>query len=178
MDTAWALHMLDTTGCIALRRSPAVTIRVARTPRCARPAHPLCSQASPDELTGVSEPGRTAPRAAVSCVPVQWPVPPGAAALSPAPPWVDSPSSSLDRLVDAAGVSPGGGDFSPQLLARGLDHSARRNRRPSREVTGLDAVTESTAGVFGGDLSPLAASPLFPTALPAIRTGGALPASS
>ena len=66
--------------------------------------------------------------------------------------------SSLDDLVEAAvGGSP------PRI-----DHSLRRSRRPSREVTGLDAVLEATAE------APLDA-PLpkaLPKALPAIRTGG------
>ena len=77
-------------------------------------------------------------------------------------PAITALNQALDDLVEAAvGGSP------PRI-----DHSLRRSRRPSREVTGLDAVLEATAEAPLEAPLPKALPQALPKALPAIRTGG------
>ena len=139
-------------------------------------------QASPDDLAGVGESSRAsaAPRAANPGG--EWTTPVAAGAASTAS---STGPSALESLIDTVARQEGGdgSDLSSptQGLRSPLDQSNRRSRRNSREITGLDAVPESTAGVVGGDATPLAAlaPSLGPSPLPAInRTAGAPPVSS
>ena len=140
-------------------------------------------QASPDDLAGVGESSRAsaAPRAANPGG--EWTTPVAASAASTAS---STGPSALESLIDTVARQEGGENGSDlssptQGLRSPLDQSNRRSRRNSREITGLDAVPESTAGVVGGDATPLAAlaPSLGPSPLPAInRTAGAPPVSS
>ena len=139
------------------------------------------AQASPDDLAGVGESSRAsaAPRAANPGGEWTTPVPSGAPA--------SAEPSALENLVDGLAKQEEGDLSAPTPAGlRPLDQGGRRSRRNSREMTGLDAVPETTAGVVGGDATPLAAvapaggraSPLAalgPSPLPAIRTGASPP---
>ena len=150
-----------------------------RTPTAHAPHALFRCQASPDDLAGVGESSRAsaAPRAANPGGEWTTPVPAGAASTGP---------SALESLIDTVARQEGGDGSDLSSLTQGLrsplDQSNRRSRRNSREITGLDAVPESTAGLVGGDATPLAAlapSPLGPSPLPAInRTAGPPPVSS
>ena len=168
---AGALHVHHRTPAVQAPHNRCVC--TARPPHT-RHTHTFRFQASPDELAGVGESSRAhtggaAPRAAN----------PGAGVASMLP---GAGPSALDSLVDIVAREEGGDGSdlsSPTQGLRPLDQNNRRSRRNSREVTGLDAVPETTAGVVGGDATPLAAlapSPLpGPSPLPAIRTGGTPP---
>jgi len=90
--------------------------------------------------------------------------------------------SALENLVDGLAKQEEGDLSAPTPAGlRPLEQGGRRSRRNSREMTGLDAVPETTAGVVGGDATPLAAvapaarGDLGPSPLPAIRTGESPP---
>ena len=140
-----------------------------------RAARPIRFQASPDELAGVGESSRASAAPRATNPGGEWTVPVHAAAPSVGP-------TALESMVDSIARQEDGDDSELSSSTEGLrplDQSNRRSRRNSREMVGLDAVPESTAGVLGGDASPLAAlpppSPLAPPPLPAIRTGGSPP---
>ena len=120
---------------------------------------------------GESSRASAAPRAANPGGEWTTPVPSGAAA--------SAEPSALETLVDSIAKQEEGGLAAPTPPGlRPFDQGGRRSRRNSREMTGLDAVPETTAGVVGGDATPLAAvapSPLGPSPLPAIRTGASPP---